>query len=54
MIRLVVDKSGILLAVEDDAKRGVVRGPISVRNFVRAVNEEFPELRITVHKGTKS
>lgn len=51
MIRIVINSGGVIQAVEDDARRGVVRAPVSLARFVKAVNEEFPELKLEVHRG---
>ena len=52
MIRLILDKEGRLVAVEDLSQRGVVRvDGTSLKRFVSAVNEEFRELRVEVHPG---
>ena len=53
MIRLVLSREGTLLAVEDDAKRGVVRVGASTRRFADAVGQEFPELQIILHKDKR-
>jgi hypothetical protein len=53
VIRLVVDGQGRLVAVEElGDRRGVVRvDGTSLKRFAQAVNEEFPEVRVEVHKG---
>jgi hypothetical protein len=51
VIKVVLDAQGQVQAVEDLGRRGVVRGPMSLARFTKAVNEEFPELRLEVHRG---
>jgi hypothetical protein len=51
VIRVILDADGNVQAVEDAGRRGVTRGPVSLRRFVEAVNEEFPELRLEVYRG---
>lgn len=48
MIRIILDKAGTLVAIEDSYKRGVVRAPGSLKRFVQALNEEFPEVQVEV------
>ena len=55
MHKLVLDQEGRLVAVEgselDFRQRGVVRTPgISLKRFVQAVREEFPDLLVEVHR----
>lgn len=53
MIKLILDRQGRLVAVEDYGSRGVVRvdQAMSPKRFAAAVNEEFRELRVEVHNG---
>jgi hypothetical protein len=49
MIKLVLDRSGRLVAVEGTGPRGVVRPEhVSVQRFAQEVREEFPELTVEV------